>query len=72
METIDFHHGERVRDTRDGSTGRVHIWEPDPREPDQAIGEVRWDRFGADELELAAPYLVRHTDEHTNTDDLRE
>ncbi|UJW36932.1 hypothetical protein L3Q67_45030 (plasmid) [Saccharothrix sp. AJ9571] len=60
----DFEQGERVRHTKWGSVGTVHLWESDPKEPDAAAGEVRWDGSSvADELELVAAHLVRHTDE---------
>ncbi|WP_027935488.1 hypothetical protein [Amycolatopsis thermoflava] len=67
-QTHGFEHGDRVRDTRDGSLGTVVLFEGPRVDEDGnelAAGEVRWDgSFVADELELAAPHLVRHTDEN--------
>jgi hypothetical protein len=49
--TETYQHGDRVRDTRDGTTGTVTVRTDGTR-------EVRWDGLAlADELDVAAPYL---------------
>ena len=55
MSETKYRHGDRVRDTRDGTTGTV-VARPD------GTREVRWDGLAldlADELDVAAPYLRR-------------
>lgn len=58
-----FRDGDRVRDTRDGSTGRVRfltLTADERASGDVADAEVQWDgSCVADELELAAPHLER-------------
>ena len=62
-ETFGYQHGDRVRDTRDGSTGTIYIKQlssEDARDCDYSVmAEVRWGRGFAEELELAHPHLTR-------------
>jgi hypothetical protein len=54
--------GDRVRDTRDGSVGTVHVFETDPADAgeDVAPAEVRWDGgLSACELDVAIGHLVK-------------
>lgn len=59
-----YHHGERVRDSRDGSTGTVRFLELTDAERasgEYAEAEIRWDgSCVADELaDHVLPYLER-------------
>lgn len=58
-----FRDGDRVRDRRDGSTGRVRfltLTAAEQASGDVVDAEVQWDgRCVADELALAAPHLER-------------
>jgi hypothetical protein len=65
LETAQFSEGDRVRNTRTGALGRVHIFKIDPADAGEDVGqgEVKWDGlFAADELALVLPYLELHSD----------
>lgn len=53
MSESEYRTGDRVRDTRDGTTGTVTV-------RSDGTTEVRWDGLAlADEIAVAAPYLRR-------------
>jgi hypothetical protein len=58
-----YHHGERVRDTRDGTLGRVRFLELTPDEITEggyADAEIVWDgHFSQTELDLVRAHLER-------------
>lgn len=62
--SVAYQHGDRVRDTRNGSTGTIHI---EPLSAADAadcgystVEEVRWDGLCVHEqLDLVRPYLTR-------------